>query len=72
MHALPGSRVPAWLDSRGNPQARNLFEFVAYLRQAKGVRFEVCYARAAERLRRRCSPKPSPVARRVSVAGSGV
>ena len=28
------------LGPRGNPQARNLFEIVAYLQQAEGVRFE--------------------------------
>jgi hypothetical protein len=26
---------------RGNPQARNLFEIVAYLQEAEGVQFEV-------------------------------
>jgi hypothetical protein len=29
------------LGPRGNPQARNLFEIVAYLQHAEGVRFEV-------------------------------
>ncbi len=29
------------LSPRGNPQARNLFEIVAYLQQAEGVRFQV-------------------------------
>jgi hypothetical protein len=29
------------LGPRGNPQARNLFEIVAYLQRAEGVRFEV-------------------------------
>jgi len=29
------------LGPHGNPQARNLFEIVAYLQQAEGVRFEV-------------------------------
>jgi hypothetical protein len=33
------------LGPRGNPQARNLFEIVAYLQQAEGVRFEVRPAR---------------------------
>ncbi len=37
------------LGPRGNPQARNLFEIVAYLQQAEGVRFEVRPARAALR-----------------------
>jgi len=35
------------LGPRGNPQARNLFEIVAYLQQAEGVRFEVRPARTA-------------------------
>jgi DNA-binding phage protein len=34
------------LGPRGNPQARNLFEIVAYLQQAEGVRFQVRSARA--------------------------
>jgi DNA-binding phage protein len=34
---------------RGNPTARNLFEIVAYLQSAEGVRFEVRPARAAFR-----------------------
>jgi DNA-binding phage protein len=38
---------------RGNPTARNLFEIVAYLQSAEGVRFEVRPARAAFRKRRR-------------------
>ena len=29
------------LGPRGNPQARNLFEIVAYLQKTEGVRFEV-------------------------------
>jgi DNA-binding phage protein len=29
------------LGPRGNPQARNLFEIVAYLQQKEGVRFEI-------------------------------
>jgi hypothetical protein len=37
----------------GNPQARNLFEIVAYLQDAEGVRFEVRSTRAALRKRRR-------------------
>jgi len=45
------------LGPRGNPQARNLFEIVAYLQQAEGVRFEVRSPRAAARPRRR---PPSP------------
>jgi len=35
------------LGPRGNPQARNLFEIVAYLQHAEGVRFEVRSTRAA-------------------------
>jgi hypothetical protein len=49
------------LGPRGNPQARNLFEIVAYLQQAEGVRFEVRSARAASRPRRR---PPSPNGKR--------
>ena len=41
------------LGPRGNPQARNLFEIVAYLQQAEGVRFEVRSAGAALRAKRR-------------------
>lgn len=41
------------LGPRGNPQARNLFEIVAYLQQAEGVRFEVRSAHAASRPRRK-------------------
>ena len=37
------------LGPRGNPQARNLFEIVAYLQRAEGVRFEVRPARVALR-----------------------
>jgi hypothetical protein len=37
------------LGPNGNPQARNLFEIVAYLQDAEGVRFEVRSARAALR-----------------------
>jgi DNA-binding phage protein len=43
------------LGPRGNPQARNLFEIVAYLQQAEGVRFEVRSSRAALR-RKKLSP----------------
>jgi DNA-binding phage protein len=38
---------------RGNPTARNLFEIIAYLQSAEGVRFEVRPARAALRKRPR-------------------
>jgi DNA-binding phage protein len=41
------------LGPRGNPQARNLFEIVAYLQRAEGVRFEVRSARGASRSRKR-------------------
>jgi hypothetical protein len=39
----------------GNPQARNLFEIVAYLQHAEGVRFEIRSTRAALRTKRRLS-----------------
>jgi hypothetical protein len=39
----------------GNPTARNLFEVVAYLQQAEGVRFEVRSTRAALRTKKRPS-----------------
>jgi hypothetical protein len=54
------------LGPRGNPQARNLFEIVAYLQQAEGVRFEVRPTRAALRTKRQPSsqgtrrPAPAP------------
>jgi DNA-binding phage protein len=41
------------LGPKGNPQARNLFEIVAYLQRAEGVRFEVRSARVALRVKRR-------------------
>jgi hypothetical protein len=44
------------LGPRGNPQARNLFEIVAYLQQAEGVRFEVRSTRAAVRSKKRLFP----------------
>ena len=40
------------LGPRGNPQARNLFEIVAYLQHAEGVRFEVRSTRTALRTKR--------------------
>jgi hypothetical protein len=43
------------LGPRGNPQARNLFEIVAYLQQAEGVRFEVRSTRTALRPKKRAS-----------------
>src|ERR1700720_2297195 len=41
----------------GNPTANNLFEIVAYLQQAEGVRFEVRSTRAALRTNRRPSSR---------------
>lgn len=41
------------LGPRGNPQARNLFEIVAYLQRAEGVHFEVRSAGPALRASRR-------------------
>ena len=41
----------------GNPTANNLFEIVAYLQHAEGVRFEVRSARAALRAKWRPSPR---------------
>ncbi len=43
------------LGPRGNPQARNLFEIMAYLQEAEGVRFEIRPTRAALRGKRRTS-----------------
>src|SRR5207249_1435651 len=37
----------------GNPTAKNLFEIIAYLQHAEGVRFEVRSTRAALRTKRR-------------------
>jgi len=64
------------LGPRGNPQARNLFEIVAYLKHAEGVRFEVafrCHESSTEpagtQLRRskrpsNASKKPNPCHKR--------
>jgi DNA-binding phage protein len=41
----------------GNPTANNLFEIVAYLQQAEGVRFEVRSARAVLRAKHRPSSR---------------
>jgi len=49
----PAKSLMRMLGPRGNPQARNLFEIVAYLQHAEGVRFEVRSARAALRPKRR-------------------
>jgi len=54
------------LGPRGNPQARNLFEIVAYLQQVEGVRFEVHSTRAASR--RKHTP-PIQGRRRPAVTG---
>src|SRR5713226_5837226 len=43
------------LGPNGNPTASNLFEIVAYLQHAEGVRFEVRSARGALRAKRRPS-----------------
>jgi DNA-binding phage protein len=50
----------------GNPTARNLFEIVAYLQQAEGVRFEVRPTRAALRTKRRPAPRGAKRAAAVS------
>jgi DNA-binding phage protein len=41
------------LGPRGNPQARNLFQIVAYLQEAEGVRFELRPTPVALRAKRR-------------------
>ena len=47
----------------GNPTARNLFEIVAYLQHAEGVRFEVRSARGpSHKKRRQPSRRPKRVA----------
>jgi len=43
------------LGPSGNTQARNLFEIVAYLQHAEGVRFEIRSAPVASRAKRRPS-----------------
>jgi hypothetical protein len=48
----PAKSLMRMLGPRGNPQARNLFEIVAYLQRAEGVRFEVRPRRAALRTKR--------------------
>jgi hypothetical protein len=45
----PAKSLMRMLGPRGNPQARNLFEIVAYLQRAEGVRFEVRSSHAALR-----------------------
>jgi DNA-binding phage protein len=54
------------LGPKGNPQARNLFEIVAYLQRAEGVRFEVRSARITLRAKRR--PLSQGAKRAVSAA----
>jgi hypothetical protein len=43
----PAKSLMRMLGPSGNPQARNLFEIVAYLQRAEGVRFEVRPGRTA-------------------------
>ncbi len=50
----------------GNPTASNLFEIVAYLQHAEGVRFEVRSTRAALRTKRRPAPRGTKQAAAVS------
>ncbi len=50
----------------GNPTASNLFEIVAYLQHAEGVRFEVRSARALSRSKKR--PFPHGATRATSTA----
>ncbi len=50
----------------GNPTAKNLFEIVAYLQDAEGVRFEVRSTRAA--LRTKGRPLSQGTKRTVSAA----
>ena len=50
----------------GNPTASNLFEIVAYLQRAEGVRFEVRSTRAAMRSKQKPSAHPM---RRTTSAG---
>jgi hypothetical protein len=50
----------------GNPTARNLFEIVAYLQHAEGVRFEVRCTRAGLRTKRR--PSSQGTKRSASIA----
>jgi DNA-binding phage protein len=52
----------------GNPTASNLFQIVAYLQQAEGVRFEVRSARAVSRSKKR--PVPHRANRATSTAMS--
>jgi DNA-binding phage protein len=56
------------LGPSGNPQARNLFEIVAYLQHAEGVRFEVRSLRVALRKKKRPSPQGTNRARLASMS----
>ena len=56
------------LGPSGNPQARNLFEIVAYLQQAEGVRFEIRSSRAD--MRRKPRPSSQRTKRATSAATS--
>ena len=51
----------------GNPTARNLFEIVAYLQHAEGVRFEVRSARGPSHKKRR---QPSRRPKRISLTAN--
>src|SRR4030081_753756 len=51
----------------GNPTARNLFEIVAYLQRAEGVRFEVRSMHAALRTKKQPSPKRGKRAASVAI-----
>lgn len=55
------------LGPRGNPTARNLFEIVAYLQNAEGVRFEVRPARAAFLKKRRSVVRVRRRARSIAI-----
>jgi hypothetical protein len=63
-HRSPKSLM-RMLGPSGNPQARNLFEIVAFLQHAEGVRFEVRSAHVASRAKRRPS---SPGTKRAASA----
>jgi DNA-binding phage protein len=52
--------------TKGNPTASNLFEIVACLQRAEGVRFQITATRAARRAKKRTSPLRAK--NRVSVA----
>jgi len=51
----PAKSLMRMLGPTGNPQARNLFEIVAYLQRAEGVRFEVRPVRHGSRPKRQRS-----------------